>query len=198
MTKLTLYAIIALGLTGCFRAADLGQLRRDIERELPEVQYEREIEVMPPIAKAIGLTLPSSTAATRLGTNWRSIRGPITTAPAAWHSRRRPYYWPARQGGHSTTYSCLAYHVGTRWRLQQQQALKRLSAPEASEAWGLKVVCSPTQKVALPQDPVKLILPIDESRAIGNSYRIVEPAQGQPTPCALPARRRFNRYPSIA
>ena len=37
MTKLTLYAIIALGLTGCFRAADLGQLRREIERELPEV-----------------------------------------------------------------------------------------------------------------------------------------------------------------
>ena len=45
MTKLTLYAIIALSLTGCFRAADLGQLRRDIERELPEVQYEREIEM---------------------------------------------------------------------------------------------------------------------------------------------------------
>ena len=69
MTKLTLYAIIALGLTGCFRAADLGQLRRDIERELPEVQYEREIEVMPPIAKAIGFTLPGSTAATRPETN---------------------------------------------------------------------------------------------------------------------------------
>ena len=45
MTKLTLYAIIALGLTGCFHAADLGQLRREIERELPEVQYEREIEM---------------------------------------------------------------------------------------------------------------------------------------------------------
>ncbi|MCY3788953.1 MAG: hypothetical protein OXH63_09220 [Gemmatimonadetes bacterium] len=45
MTKLASYAVIALGLTGCFRAADLGQLRRDIERELPEVQYEREIEM---------------------------------------------------------------------------------------------------------------------------------------------------------
>ena len=33
MTKLTLYAIVALSLTGCFRAADLGRLRREIERE---------------------------------------------------------------------------------------------------------------------------------------------------------------------
>ena len=45
MTKLILCAIIALSLTGCFRAADLGQLRREIERELPEVQYERQIEM---------------------------------------------------------------------------------------------------------------------------------------------------------
>ena len=45
MTKLILCAIIALSLTGCFRAADLGQLRREIERELPEIQYERQIEM---------------------------------------------------------------------------------------------------------------------------------------------------------
>ena len=45
MTKLILCAIIALSLTGCFRAADLGQLRREIDRELPEIQYERQIEM---------------------------------------------------------------------------------------------------------------------------------------------------------
>ena len=45
MTRLTLYAIVVLGLTGCFRAAELGQLRQEIERELPEVQYERQIEM---------------------------------------------------------------------------------------------------------------------------------------------------------
>ncbi|MDE2812680.1 MAG: hypothetical protein OXM01_06640 [Gemmatimonadota bacterium] len=44
MTKLILCAIIALSLTGCFRAADLGQLRREIDRELPEIQYERQID----------------------------------------------------------------------------------------------------------------------------------------------------------
>ena len=50
MTKLNLYAIIALGLaslslSGCFHAAELGQLRREIDREMPQVEFEREIEM---------------------------------------------------------------------------------------------------------------------------------------------------------
>ena len=46
--------------------------------------------------------------------------------------------------------------------------------------------------------PHKIDSTMHESRAIGNFYSRVESTQGQPTPRALPARHRFNRYPSPA
>ena len=45
MSRWALSALIALSLSGCFRAAELGRLRREIERELPPVHYERQIEM---------------------------------------------------------------------------------------------------------------------------------------------------------
>ena len=71
---------------------------------------------MSPTLKSLGFTLSHSTAATRHGASERSIQGPITTAPAAWHQDRRPLGWPARIGCDSTTLACLSYHAWTRWR----------------------------------------------------------------------------------
>ncbi|NKB67173.1 MAG: BamA/TamA family outer membrane protein [Candidatus Latescibacteria bacterium] len=48
MNRLNMYATIALvclSLTGCFHATELGQLRREIDREMPQVEFEREIEM---------------------------------------------------------------------------------------------------------------------------------------------------------
>ena len=45
------------------------------------------------------------------------------------------------------------------------------------------------------RDRSQWIIPMHESRAIGNSYRRVACAQGQTTPRALPARRTSNSYP---
>ena len=121
---------------------------------------------MLPIAKAIGITLCRSTAATRpvasvVGiTRRRSIQGPITTAPVAWHRPRRPDDWPARIRCQSTTYSCVSYRRGTHWQRLRQQTLKHRLAPKASPARGLKVVCLPEQNITIGLHAGQLILPI--------------------------------------
>ena len=150
---------------------------------------------MPPTAEATGFTLPSSTATTQHVASWGSIQGPITTAPAAWHRPRGQVCWPARIRCHSTTCSCVSYRAGTRWRKVLPRGEDQ-PAPKASPARGLKVVCSPANIPCKIWHPVKLILLRQGSRAIRNFYRRFEPAQRHTTPRALPARRRFNPYPS--
>ena len=142
--------------------------------------------------KRVSFTLSRSTAATRHGASGRSIRGPITTAPAAWHQDRSHLDWPARIRCLSTAYSCVSYHARTRWRKLLLRGEKQ-PAPKVSEAWGLKVVCSPADNLKIGLNTVQLIRPMAGRRKI---HHWVQPAQGQPTPRALPAHRRLNRYSS--
>ena len=125
---------------------------------------------MPPTAKAVGFTLSRSTAATRHGTSGRSIRGPITTAPAAWHHDRSHHGWPARIHCDSTAFACVSYHAGLAGLYSGYEGQNN-KAPKVSEAWGLKVVCSPV-------------------------YNIVFYSGTDQAPCGLSARRKIRSYPS--
>ena len=149
---------------------------------------------MPPTLESMGFTLSGPTAATRHGTNRRSIRGPITTALAAWHQERRPLGWPARIRCHSTTYSRASYCRRTPEVAEATEVACYL--PRRWSRQGLKVVCSPDSNFRSRLHPAKLISPIGQLGLIGNFYSRVQPAQGPSTPRALPAHRRLNRYPS--
>ena len=101
---------------------------------------------MLPMVKAIGFTLPGSTATTRPAANRGSIQRPITTAPAAWRSNRGHCYWPPRIGCDSTSLACLSYRAATRWRKRLPRGKQR-PAPKGSPARGLKGVCAPEKNI---------------------------------------------------
>ena len=148
---------------------------------------------MPPTLKSMGFTLSGSTAATRHPASAltsarlarRSIQGPITTAPAAWRSRRRPVSWPARTCCDSTALACMSYRPYDSLATARSTEVEPDAGPEGVARRGLKVVCLPIRNAGPKVQPGQ-----------AQSHPSFQPAQGRTKPGALTTRRRLNRYPS--
>ena len=133
---------------------------------------------MPPIAKAIGFTLSGPTAATRLGTNRRSIRDPL-----------QPYWL---LGVETVAVSTGLLPIPPQPRLALGMGTAR-QTPEAVEA--TDVAYHPPRRLSQAGSEGR---GLDLPKGIPSTWNRVklEPTQQAKTPCALRLHRRFNPYPS--
>ena len=127
---------------------------------IPLLLYSGGVLVMPPIANAIGFTLSSPTAATRPGTNRRSIRDPLqphwllgveTVAVSTGLLPILPQHhlaWgmgTARQTPEAVEATDVAYHLPR--RLSRAGAEGRvLDLPKGIPSTSNRVKCGPTQQ----------------------------------------------------
>ena len=126
---------------------------------------------MPPTSEDMGFTLSGSAAATRHGTNRRSIQGPITTVLAARHRRRRPSLLARllRLRYHSLALSELPPENARGGRGNRSRLLPAPKVwPVGSEGGCVHL----SKKLRRSLRRVQLIFTIHESRAIGKIYTL--------------------------
>ena len=154
-------------------------IQRKAVRAVIMTPDHRVLLVMPPIAKAIGFTLSGPTAATRPGTNRKSIRDPL-----------QPHWL---LGVETVAISTGLLPIPPQHRLAWGMGTARRT-PGAVEA--TDVAYRPPRRLSRAgAEGWVLNLP----RGIPSTLNRVklEPTQQAKTPCAFRLHRSFNPYPSV-
>ena len=133
---------------------------------------------MPPIAKAIGFTLSGPTAATRLGTNRRSIRDPL-----------QPHWL---LGIETVAVSTGLLPILPQHRLAWGMGTAR-QTPGAVEA--TDVAYHPPRRLSRAGAEGRVLNLPKVIPSTSNRVKL-EPTQQAKTPCAFRLHRRFNPYSS--